>query len=55
MSYMPLIQRMRNCSVHSMPLERRYNLKGGNMSTMVAHLNNKVACLECYEGQAHKG
>jgi hypothetical protein len=28
MSYMTLIPRMRNCNVHSMPLERRHNLKG---------------------------
>jgi hypothetical protein len=64
MSYMTLILRMRNCSVHSMPLERRHNFKGqqesggeggANMSTMVVHLKNKVACLEGCGGQARKG
>jgi hypothetical protein len=29
--------------------------RGGNMSTTVIHLNNKVACLEGCGGQAHKG
>jgi hypothetical protein len=61
MSYMTLILRMRNCSVHSMPLERRHNLKGrqesegANMSTTMVHLNNKVTCLEGCGGQARKG
>jgi hypothetical protein len=45
--------------MHSMPLERRHNVKrrqdneGANMSTMVVRLNNKgVACLEGSRGQA---
>jgi hypothetical protein len=47
MSYMTLILMMRNCSVHSMPLERRHNMKGwqdskgANMSMTVVHLKNK--------------
>jgi hypothetical protein len=62
MSYMTLIMMTRNCSVHSMLLERRHNLngrqdsEGANMSTAVVHLNNKgVACLEGSRGQAHSG
>jgi hypothetical protein len=47
MSYMTLMPMMRNCSVHSMPLERRHNVKvwqdneGANMSMAVICLNNK--------------
>jgi hypothetical protein len=47
MSYMTLIPMTRNYSMHSMPLERRHNVKGrqdsegANMSMAVVHLNNK--------------
>jgi hypothetical protein len=63
MSYITLIHMMRNCSVHSMPLERKNNLQGrqesrGDMSrlwsiSIIRWFALKVEEVKLTEGEKH--